>query len=77
MIHPLSQDLGKLKDSELELKIQELSRKYWQARNPYLQQQISTFLELYNDELKSRRMKTWEQQRQNMDKGLDKLININ
>jgi len=77
MIHPLSQDLGKLKDSELELKIQELSRKYWQARNPYLQQQISTFLELYNDELKSRRMETWEQQRQNMDKGLDKLININ
>jgi len=77
MIHPLSTDLSKLKDAELESKIQELSKKYWQCRNPQLQQQVSLFLEIYNDELKTRRRKNWEQQSQNLDKGLDKLININ
>jgi hypothetical protein len=77
MIHPLSEDLSKLKDTELEAKIQDLSRKYWVAKNPMLQQQVATFLEIYNQELRTRRQKTWEQQRQNMDKGLDKLINVN
>jgi|LakMenEpi03Aug12_release.lakeMendotaPanAssembly.Ray.scaffolds.fasta_scaffold4067954_1 hypothetical protein len=77
MIHPLSTDLSKLKDSELEVKIQELSKKYWQARNPIVQSQLITFLDIYNEELKSRRMKTWEQQSQINEKGLDKLINVN
>jgi len=77
MIHPLAEDLTKLKDAELEVKILDLSKKYWQARNPALKQQVSLLLEMYNDELRNRRQKTWEQQRQNMDKGLDKLINVN
>lgn len=77
MIHPLAEDVTKLKDAELEAKILSLSRKYWQSRNPMLQQQVAVLLEGYNQELQSRRAKTWEQQRQNMDKGLDKLINVN
>jgi allantoicase len=77
MIHPLAEDVTKLKDAELEAKILSLSRKYWQTRNPMLQQQIAVLLEGYNQELKLRRAKAWEQQRQNMDKGLDKLINVN
>jgi hypothetical protein len=76
-MHPLADDFSKLKDSEIESKIQELSRKYWQATNPSVQHQISLFLDLYNEELKSRRAKVWEQQHQNRDKGLDKLINVN
>jgi hypothetical protein len=77
MFHPLAEDVTKLKDAEIEAKIQSLSRKYWQARNPMLQQQVALLLEGYNQELQSRRAKTWEQQRQNVDKGLDKLINVN
>lgn len=76
-MHPLADDFSKLKDSEIESKIQELSKKYWQATNPSVQYQISLFLELYNEELKVRRAKIWEQQYQNRDKGLDKLINVN
>jgi len=76
MLHPLAEDLSKLKDTELETKIQSLSRKYWQARNPMLQQQVAMLLEGYNQELQTRRHKNWEQQRQSLDKGLDKLINI-
>lgn len=76
-MHPLADDFSKLKDSEIESKIQELSRKYWQATNPGVQHQISLFLDLYNQELKYRRAKVWEQQHQNRDKGLDKLINVN
>lgn len=77
MIHPLSTDISKLKDAELENKIQELSKKYWQVRNPMVQSQITTFLDIYNNELRNRRLKSWEQQSQINDKGLDKLININ
>lgn len=77
MIHPLAQDISKLKDSEIESKIQDLSRKYWQARNPSVQQQISLFLDSYNDELRSRRIKNLEQLAQNRDKDLDKLIKVN
>jgi mitochondrial fission protein ELM1 len=77
MIHPLAEDITKLKDAELEAKILSLSRKYWQTRNPMLQQQVAVLLEGYNQEFKLRRAKAWEQQRQNMDKGLDKLINVN
>ena len=77
MIHPLAQDLSKLKDLEIESKIQELGRKYWQSRNPDVQQQISQFLDTYNEELKVRRIKNIEQLAQNRDKDLDKLIKVN
>ena len=77
MIHPLAQDLSKLKDLEIEPKIQELGRKYWQSRNPDVQQQISLFLDTYNEELKVRRIKNIEQLAQNRDKDLDKLIKVN
>ena len=77
MIHPLAQDLSKLKDLEIESKIQELGRKYWQSKNPDVQQQISLFLDTYNEELRARRIKNIEQLAQNRDKDLDKLIKIN
>ena len=77
MIHPLAQDLSKLKDLEIESKIQELGRKYWQSRNPDVQQQMSLFLDTYNEELKARRIKNIEQLAQNRDKDLDKLIKVN
>ncbi len=76
-MHPLIQNLSDLKDQELESKILDLSKKYWVARNPDLQRQISMALDTYNEELRSRRAKALEQMYQNRDKDLDKLINVN
>jgi len=76
-MHPLAEDFSKLKDVEIENRIQDLNKKYWQAHNPSVQHQISMFLDLYNEELRNRRAKQWQQQYQNRDKDLDKLINVN
>jgi hypothetical protein len=76
-MHPLAGDFGKLKDSEIEEKILDLSKKYWATHNPAVQHQISMLLDLYNEELRDRRAKTWQQQYQNRDKGLDNLIKVN
>lgn len=76
-MHPLIENLNDLKDLELENKILDLSKKYWQSRNPEVQNQIIMILNMYNEELKNRRIKLWQQQFQNRDKGLDKLINVN
>lgn len=76
MIHPLAEDFSQLKDLEVETKLQDLSKKYWQTNNPAVRQQISIFIELYKMELSSRRAKLVEQQYQKRDKDLDKLINV-
>ena len=75
-MHPLAEDFSQLKDAEIETRVSELSKKYWQSSNPSIQNQISLFLDLYNEELRSRRAKMWQQQYQNRDKGLDKLITV-
>ena len=48
-MHPLAEDFSKLKDAEIESRIQELSKKYWIANNQMVQNQISLFLDLYNE----------------------------
>ena len=76
MIHPLAEDFSQLKDAEVESRLQDLSKKYWMTNNPQVRQQMSVFIGLYREELSSRRQKTIEQQYQNRDKNLDKLINV-
>jgi hypothetical protein len=77
-MHPLVEDLSKLKDAEIEARIQSLGKKYWIAgNNPGIQVQISTILQMYQEELSARRAKMWEQQYQKRDKGLDDLIKVN
>ena len=56
--------------------IQELSRKYWQANNPSVKQQIAIFIDLYKTELSMRRARQWEQTYQKRDKDLDNLIKV-
>jgi hypothetical protein len=77
MIHPLAEDFSQLKDTEIENKIQELGRKYFQCNNPALQHQITLFLDMYKTELAARRARTWQEQYQKRDTDLDSLININ
>lgn len=74
--HPLAEDYTKLKDVEIESRIQDLSRKYFQANNPAIKQQISIFIDIYKTELQTRRMKVWETQ-QKSNKDLDNLIKVN
>jgi inorganic pyrophosphatase/exopolyphosphatase len=77
MFNPLVDDLSKLDDSEVDSKISELGRKYFQTRNPQLQSQIAVILEMYKQEMATRRAKAMQQIReQNGEKGLDNLINI-
>jgi hypothetical protein len=76
-MHPLMENTSHLKDSELETKIIDLSKKYFQAsRNPALQQQVLVVLEFYKDELSIRRAKFWQEQNEKRDSDLDNLINV-
>ena len=76
-MHPLLADLSTLKDGELETKIQELTKKYFMTYNNDLRMQLAAILDDYKDELAKRRAKVWQDQYENRDKGLDKLINVN
>lgn len=76
MIHPLAEDFSQLKDAEIESKLQELTKKYWQANNPMVKQQISVFIDIYKTELSARRSKQVEQMYQKRDKDLDNLIKV-
>jgi len=76
MFHPLQQDLSGLSDSEIESKLQELSRKYFAAQrmgSADLLTQVSTFVNIYRNEL-SRRYMT--KNKGDLDKDLDQLINV-
>lgn len=75
-MHPLIESLAKLKDSEIEQKIQELSRKYWATQNLSLREQVAIALNTFIDELTERRMIIWQKQQEEMDNSLGKLINI-
>ena len=76
MFHPLQQDLTALSDSEVESKLQELSKKYFAAQRmgSYdLLTQVSTFVTIYRQELSRRYM---EKSGGALDPDLDQLINV-
>lgn len=79
-MHPLFENTQSLSDSEIENKVMQLNRKYFQTNNPQLQQQIAILLDDYKLELESRRasqkLQQQEQQEQNGEKGLDNLIKV-
>jgi hypothetical protein len=77
MLHPLETDLSVLKDSEVEEKLQELSRKYFTAQRlgkPELLTQLATFVTIYKQELSKR---YFEKTKIDFDGDLDQLINVN
>lgn len=76
MFHPLADDLSKLTDSEVEEKLQELTRKYFAAQrmgNRELLTQLSTFVTMYRQEMSKRYL---NRTNPNLDKDLDQLINV-
>ena len=78
MFNPLVDSFSELKDTEIENKIVELQRKYFQSGdNPQLQQQVQAILEMYKHEMQERRAKSLNKQnQQDGDNSLDNLINI-
>jgi hypothetical protein len=76
MFHPFEQDLSGLTDSEVENKLQELTRKYFAAArmgNKDLLTQLSTFVTIYKQEMSKR---YYNKGRQELDRDLDQLINV-
>jgi hypothetical protein len=79
MIHPFQADLSTLKDSEVELKLQELTKKYYQAQrlgNRDLLTQVLTFVTIYREELARRLRNNGTNASKGLDKDLDQLINV-
>lgn len=76
MFHPLEGDLSQLKDNEIEEKLLELNKKYYQAArlgNQDLLTQVATFVTIYREELNKRLiMKTQKE----LGGDLDQLINV-
>lgn len=77
MINPFQEDLSQLSDTEIDQKISELTKKYYQiARlgNHNLLTQMESFLTIYREEMKTRMYK--RKYDNNQDDDLDQLINV-
>lgn len=78
MFNPLADDFSTLSDDEVNKKINELSRRYTQTRNPELQNQIMVMLDMFRQEYTARLAKQSQQFKDNDDNSdLDNLINVN
>ncbi len=64
--------------NEIYDKVSDLTKKYFQAHNPEVKQQIQTFLDFYKQEarIKEEKIKLEEQDQENGNIDLDKLINV-
>jgi hypothetical protein len=74
--HPLEGDLTQFKDPEIEAKVFELNKKYYQAArlgNPQLLTQVATFVTIYKEEMSKRYLAKSKGQ---LDNDLDQLINV-
>ena len=75
ILHPYQPDMSALKDAELETKIKELSKRYFQTTNQSLRAQLLMLLDGYKDEQQQRRLSQIDKMSKR-DGGLDKLINV-
>jgi hypothetical protein len=76
-MHPLAGSFENLKDSEIEEKITDLTKKYFMTRNFEVQMQISSLLENYKEEIGKRRQLQLQRLMQKSEKSLDNLVKIN
>ena len=74
-MHPLVNDFKELKDSEIEGKIIDLTKKYFMTSNVAVQNQIKMVLDSYTNEIRNRREAALKKVME--DKGLDNLIKVN
>jgi hypothetical protein len=76
MFNPLVDSFEDLNDTQLQEKIQDLSRRYFQTRNPELQNQIAVILDMFKQEQTTRLYKKQNSDNDDEDSDLDNLINI-
>lgn len=73
MDHPLLSDISSLTDEQIVEKINSLTQKWFQTRNPDARHQIQTMLDTYKLEMIDRSSKS---NPENGNKDLDNLINV-
>ena len=76
MLHPFSEDTKDLTVSELQEKLSDLSKKYFQTLNPQVKEQIGTFIEFYKQEILIKEQKLRQEEQKNGDLDLDNLIKV-
>lgn len=76
MFHPFSEDTKDLTVQELQDKVSDLSKKYFQTPNPQVKQQIQTFIEFYQQEIRIKESKLRQEEQKNGDLDLDNLIKV-
>ena len=76
MNHPLSGNLQDLTDTELQERISDLSKKYWQTQNPSVRSQMTLILDEMKEEFRSRTQKNLQNSSDIDNKDLDSLIKI-
>ena len=76
MLHPFSEDTKDLTVSELQEKLSDLSKKYFQTHNPQVKEQIGTFIEFYKQEILIKEQKLRQEEQKNGDLDLDILIKV-
>jgi hypothetical protein len=80
MFHPLLANPGKLKDADLDNKINELTKKYYIAARMGqggVANQIAIALEMYRTEQYQRQIDMTQKVAKKQDRDLDDLINVN
>jgi hypothetical protein len=75
MFNPLVDSFEDLTDAQLQDKAQDLTRRYFQTRNPALQNQIAVILDMFKQEQTARIYKQQNSDNED-DSDLDNLINI-
>jgi hypothetical protein len=76
-MHPLFEDTTELSDNDLEEKVIDLTKRYWQTANPQAQQQITLLIDSYRLELETRRSRQkLANEAINSQSELDKLIKV-
>lgn len=74
-MHPLLESLKGFSDSQLENKLHTLNRAYWMTENSEVRQQMLLIMDSLRVEMDERRMAS-NRGSNDLDDGLDKLINI-
>jgi hypothetical protein len=75
MFNPLADSFDNLTDSQIQEKVTDLTKRYFQTRNTELQNQIAVMLDMYRQEQTERMYKKKQQDEDDPD--VDNLININ
>jgi hypothetical protein len=75
-MHPLIENLEKLKDSQLEAKISDLTSKYFMATNQGVKSQIALLLQTYTEHRNERSKIDLQKSFDSRNKDLDNLIHI-